>query len=161
MAFFGKKCTDIEFITGIQKNAPNRRWLENKLYELYAYVIREGVWKHKLTEDECSMAYSDTILTVIENIENRKFEGLSSLKTYIYQIFTNKCVDLIRKNSTNKQQVNRGETLDTLLYVLPDDSRSIIEKLMIEYDVDDRSLGGRVYGSGDCSRNGVSVRSSC
>jgi RNA polymerase sigma factor (sigma-70 family) len=136
MAFFGKKCTDIEFITGIQKNAPNRRWLENKLYELYAYVIREGVWKHKLTEDECSMAYSDTILTVIENIENRKFEGLSSLKTYIYQIFTNKCVDLIRKNSTNKQQVNRGETLDTLLYVLPDDSRSIIEKLMIEYDVE-------------------------
>jgi len=32
--------------------------------------------------------------------------------------------------------VNRGETLDELLYVLPDDSRTIIEKLIEQYDMD-------------------------
>ena len=136
MALFSKPYSDIELVDGIRGETANSRTFENKLYERYAYMIREGVWKHKLSEDDCSMAYSDTILTTIEQIQNGRFEGLSSLKTYLYQIFTNKCVDLIRKNSTNKQQVNRGETLDELLYVLPDDSRTIIEKLIEQYDMD-------------------------
>jgi RNA polymerase sigma factor (sigma-70 family) len=136
MAFFSKTYTDPDLIEGIREDSSKRRTFENKLYERYAYLIREGVWRHKLSEDECSMAYSDTILTVIEHIQSGRFENRSSLKTYLNQIFTNKCVDLIRKNTTNKQQVNRGETIDDYLYLLPDDSRSIVEKLIDQYDMD-------------------------
>ena len=134
MAFFLKSNTDNEIVTAIHANGSQLRFFENKLYEKFTYLIREGVWKHKLSEDECSMAYSDTILTVIENIQAGKFEGRSELKTYVYQIFNNKCVDIIRKNTTNKQQVNRGATIDDYLYILPDESRSIIEILISQYD---------------------------
>jgi len=134
MAFFLKSNNDTDIVNGILESGSQVRIFENRLYDKFVYLIREGVWKHRLTEDECSMAYSDTILTVIENIQKHKFEGRSELKTYVYQIFNNKCVDIIRKNTTNKQQVNRGAAIDDYLYILPDESRSIIEILISQYD---------------------------
>jgi RNA polymerase sigma-70 factor (ECF subfamily) len=136
MALFRKLNNDHEIIAGVLSKGNQQRAYENRLYEKYLYLIREGVWKHKLTEDECSMAYSDTILTVIENIQAGVFEGRSELKTYAHQIFNNKCVDLIRKNTTNKQQVNRGVGIDDLLFTLPDESRSIVDVLITRYDTE-------------------------
>lgn len=134
MAFFLKSNNDTDIVNGILASGSQVRVFENRLYDKFVYLIREGVWKHKLTEDECSMAYSDTVLTVIENIQKGKFEGRSELKTYVYQIFNNKCVDAIRKNTTNKQQVNRGAPIDDYLYILPDETRGIIETLISRFD---------------------------
>jgi len=131
---------------GILSNDGRRRSFENRLYEKYVYLIREGVWKHKLTEDECAMAYSDTVLTVIENIDSRRFERRSELKTYLYQIFSNKCVDLLRRNATNRQQVHRGEALDDYINILPDDSRGIIQNMIDQYDVEVLNLRLRSLG---------------
>lgn len=136
MSFFQKTISDNDLIDGILSNDSRRHSFENRLYEKYAYLIREGVWKHRLTADDCSMAYSDTILTIIENIQNGRFEGRSGLKTYLYQIFSNKCVDLLRKNATNRQQVHHGETLDDFINILPDDSRSIVQKIIDQYDTE-------------------------
>ncbi|CAG5009692.1 hypothetical protein DYBT9275_04551 [Dyadobacter sp. CECT 9275] len=136
MAFFRKTVSDSELVKGILEGGNRQRFFENQLYSRYAYLIREGVRKHRLTEDECSMAFSDTVLTVIENIQKGRFEGRAELKTYLYQIFTNKCVDLIRKNATNKQQVNRGVGIDDYMNILPDESRSVVERLMEQYDID-------------------------
>ena len=135
MSFFQKTISDNELIDGILSNKGQRRLFENRLYEKYAFLIRQGVWKHRLSYDECSMVYSDTILTIIENIENGSFKGHSSLKTYLNTIFSNKCVDLIRKNSTIRQQVHRGDTLDDYINILPDNSRTIVQTLMDEYDM--------------------------
>ena len=134
MSFFQKILPDNILISGILSKDGQRRTFENRLYEQYSYLIREGTWKHKLTSDECSMVYSDTILTTIEHIQTNRFEGRSGLKTYVYQIFNNKCVDLLRKNATNRQQVHRGDTLDDYMNILPDDSRSIIQQLIDQYD---------------------------
>lgn len=136
MAFFQKTISDKDLIDGILMNDSHRRSFENRLYEKFVYLIREGVWKHRLTADDCSMAYSDTILTIIDNIQNGRFEGRSGLKTYLYQIFSNKCVDLVRKNSTNRQQVNRGEMLEDFINILPDDSRGIVQSLIDQYDIE-------------------------
>ncbi|NIJ53782.1 RNA polymerase sigma factor [Dyadobacter arcticus] len=136
MTLFSKTFSDSELIEGIRGTHAQRRVFENKLYEKYSYMIREAVWKHKLSEDECSMVYSDTILTVLEHIHNGRFKGNSSIKTYLYQIFTNKCVDVLRKNATNKQQVILGDSLDAYLCILPDDSKGIIETLIAQYDMD-------------------------
>ena len=136
MALFRKLNNDNDIIAGILSKGNKRQLFENRLYEKYLYLIREGVWKHKLSEDECSMAYSDTILTVIENIVAGVFEARSELKTYAHQIFNNKCVDLIRKNTTNKQQVNRGAAIDDYLLILADESRNIIDRLIEQYDTE-------------------------
>lgn len=134
MAFFQKILSDNDLIEGILSKDGRRHSFENRLYEKYTYLIREGVWKHKLSSDECSMVYSDTILTIIDHLQNKRFEGRSGLKTYLYQIFNNKCVDLLRKNATNRQQVHRGNTLDDYINILPDDSRSVVQQLIDQYD---------------------------
>lgn len=136
MPFFQKVLSDNVLIEGILSKDGFARPFENRLYEKYSYLIREGVWKHKLSTDECSIAYSDTILTIIENLQNKRFEGRSGLKTYLYQIFNNKCVDLLRKNATNRQQVHKGNTIDDYINVLPDDSRSIVQQLIDQYDLE-------------------------
>lgn len=135
MKLFATGPTDLEIVEGIALSSPKKRFFEDKLYNRYDYLIKEGVFKHRLNEDESSIAYSDSVLSVIENIENGAFEGRSSLKTYIHRIFSNKCVDQVRKNTTNRAQVNLGGSVDEHLYRLQDDTRSVIEDLMEQHDV--------------------------
>ena len=83
---------------------------------------------------EAFNAYSDCILAAIEKISNGTFEGRSSLKTYLYQIFHNKCVDLIRKNATNKSSMNRTESISEKLNQLSDKARSVVQLLIDKAD---------------------------
>lgn len=131
-----KKLTDTELIDGIRAGGPERRLFENQLYDRYAYFVREGARKHRLSEDECASAYSDTLLSVIEHIQTGRFEGRSNLKTYLYQIFTNKCVDFIRKKTTNRSSVHDAFSLDDSLLQLPDTARSIVQQLITASDID-------------------------
>lgn len=124
-------------MAGIRAGGPQRRLYENKLYEKYDYLIAEGVRKHRLTEDDCASAYSDAILTLFEHITNGRFEGRSELRTYLYQIFSNKCVDAIRKKTTNRSSVHDAYSLDDTLMQLPDAARSVVQSLIAQSDVED------------------------
>lgn len=136
MNLFTKIPQDSSIIEGIRTGGHQRRTFENHLYSKYAYLIRDGQRKHRLSEDDCSMAYSDTVLTVIEHLASGRFKGHSELKTYIHQIFSNKCVDLIRRNTTKKAQVHQPEQLTDALNLLPDEARSVIQEIMQEQDMD-------------------------
>lgn len=136
MGLFSRQLSDADLIAGIQAGGTQRRLYENKLYERYQYLIAEGTRKHRLSEDECASVYSDTILTAFESISNGRFEGRSGLKTYLYQIFTNKCVDAIRKKTTNRSSVHDAFSLDDSLMQLPDESRSIVQTLIAQSDVE-------------------------
>lgn len=136
MPFFRKTISDVDLLEGIRSEGAQQRHSENLLYDKYSYLIRDGIRKHRLSEDECSMVYSDTIISIIDNIRKGKFEGRSEFKTYVYQIFTNKCVDLLRKNATNKQKVNLGSAIEDYINILPDESRGVIEHLIEQYDAD-------------------------
>lgn len=136
MTLFNKIPQDSSIIGGIRTGGPQRRSYENHLYAKYTYLIRDGVRKHRLSEDDCSMAYSDAVLTVIEHLASGRFEGRSELKTYLHQIFSNKCVDLIRRNTTKKAQVHQPEQLTEALNLLPDEARSVIQEIMQKQDMD-------------------------
>jgi RNA polymerase sigma-70 factor (ECF subfamily) len=90
--------------------------------------------KYVLSEDDAFTAYSDTVLSAIEKITNGTFEGRSSLKTYLYQIFHNRCVDLLRKKTTNKSSVHRTETVTDLLTHISDSARSVVQRLIDKAD---------------------------
>lgn len=142
---------DSIIIQGICTGGTARRLHENQLYGKYAHFVNEGVRKHRLSEDESSMAYSDAVLTVIEHIGVDRFEGRSELKTYLFQIFNNKCVDLIRRNTTKKGQVHQASGLDDYqLNLLPDDTRTAIQQLMHQQDA--QLLGQRLQEIGDKCR---------
>ena len=137
MLFFSKKyISDTFLIEGIKHEEISSRRFETQLFEKYHYHIKEGVRKHRLSEDECVSIYSDTVIAIIENIRKDKFEGRSELKTYIYQVFNNKCVDQIRKNTTNKASVHDGLSYDDIDIPLPDDSKTIIQKLLIKSEIE-------------------------
>lgn len=123
-------------MAGIRAGGALRRQYENQLYEKYLYLIADGTRKHRLDEEDCASAYSDAIMTVIESVVSNRFEGRSELKTYLYQIFTNKCVDAIRKKTTNRSSVHNAISLDDSLLQLPDAARSVVQRLIAESDVD-------------------------
>lgn len=136
MLFPKKTISDTVLIEGILAGGRQSRQHENWLYEKYIYLIREGMWKHRLQEDECSIAYSDAILTVIENIRGNRFEGRSQVKTYLYQIFNNKCVDHIRKKTTKQSSVYQADGIEKFMAILPDNTRGIVEQLADKYEIE-------------------------
>ena len=121
---------DLQILTGLKSNYKERLVQEKKLYEAYRYFIEEGSRKYNLNNEDSFSAYSDAILSAIHNIINERFDGRSSLKTYLFQIFSNKCIDLVRKNTTNKHQVHQTMAMPELLSQLPDHTRIIIERLI-------------------------------
>jgi len=129
-----KVYTDQEIINRLRESGIDQRRSEDELFNRFSYFIREGMNKHALSEDESFNAYSDTILAALENIRNTSFEARSSLKTYLFQIFHNKCVDLLRKKTTNRQRVHLSETISGKLLQLSDNARSIIQQLIDQAD---------------------------
>lgn len=135
ISYLKKQIPDEEAIMkGLRTGGPERRASEKSLYERFFYFISQGVRKYRLPEEDCASAYSDTIITVIDNIVIRRFEGRSSLKSYTYQIFMNKCVDLVRKKTTNKSTVHDTLEIDPLILTLPDKARGIVQQLMEKSD---------------------------
>jgi RNA polymerase sigma-70 factor (ECF subfamily) len=108
----------------------DRRKGEEGLFNEYAYFIQDGMRKHRLSEEEAFDAYSDSVLVAINSISNETFKGDSSVKSYLYKIFHNKCVDLFRRNSTNKNSMNRAQSINEQLFHLSDKSRSIVQTLI-------------------------------
>ncbi len=112
----------------------SRRKAEEQLFSTYSYFIREGMMKYSLSEDESFDAYSDSILSAITKILSRSFEGRSTLKTWIFQIFHNKCVDLLRKKTTHKRSVFNTLSITDVLYNLSDSAKLVIEKMTEKND---------------------------
>jgi RNA polymerase sigma-70 factor (ECF subfamily) len=126
--------TDQELIDQLRQSGTDKRRSEEQLFNRYVYFIREGMTKHALTEDESFNAYSDTILAALDNINKEHFEARASIKTYLYQIFHNKCVDLLRKRTTNKNTVHRAEMISDRLMQLSDTARSVVQTLIDKAD---------------------------
>ena len=119
-----------EIIDKLLEPGVSKRKGEEDLFKKFSYFVREGVRRHFLTEDEALDAYSDTVMVAIEKIVNASFKAESSLKTYVFQIFHNKCVDLIRKKTTNKNSIHNTFSLSDMLVEVPDTGKPIIQQMM-------------------------------
>jgi len=122
--------SDLEIIDNLQRDGLERRKAEDVLFTRYAYFIEQAMHKYSFTEPDAFDIYSDTILSAIIKIIDRSFEGRSTLKTWLFQIFHNKCVDLIRKKTTNKSSVNRTISIPEVLTQVADSSKTVIQQMM-------------------------------
>ena len=125
---------DFEIARDLRLEGVPRRTAEDHFFRKYAYFIREGSHKYSITEEESFDAYADSILSAIETITKGLFENRSSLKTYLYKIFQNKCVDLIRKKTTNKMSVHRTTAIDDMMMTLSDTAKPVIQQLVERSD---------------------------
>ncbi|PWT96341.1 MAG: RNA polymerase subunit sigma-24 [Bacteroidetes bacterium] len=126
--------TDQEILHNLNQPGLMKRRGEEQFFNTYMYFIREGMQKHSLSEDEAFDAYSDSILSAIDKIIHGGFEGRSTLKTWLYQIFHHKCVDLIRKKTTNKSSVHQTITLADMLFQISDTAKSVVQNLIDKTD---------------------------
>ena len=123
-----------EIIDSITQNGAGRKKGEERLFNRYAYFIREAVYKYSLPEEDAFDLYSDTIISAIEKIASGSFQGRSSLKTWLYSIFHNKYVDLLRKKTTNKNSIHHTLSISDLLLQVSDHSKTIVQKLVDKTD---------------------------
>lgn len=142
--------SDGELIQNLQENNLLKRKAEDALFNRFAYFIKEGIKKYELQEDESFDAYSDTILHAIDNIRKGHFENRSALKTYLYRIFINKCVDLLRKKTTNKNSVHHTSSVSDMLLLIADPAKTIVQQLIERTDRD--ALKNRLLELGENCR---------
>ena len=127
---------DEEMIRSLKENEKVKRKAEEQLFNRHAYFIKEGMSKYSLDQEDAFNAYSDTILQAIGNIVNTRFENRSTLKTYLYRIFSNKCVDLIRKKTTNKYSIHQTSPISDMLVMIADPAKTVIQQLIEKNDVE-------------------------
>jgi RNA polymerase sigma-70 factor (ECF subfamily) len=142
--------SDEELIQNLQENNLLKRKAEDALFNRYTYFIKEGIKKYALQEDESFDAYSDTILHAIDNIRKGHFENRSALKTYLYRIFINKCVDLLRKKTTNKNSVHHTSSIPDMLMLIADPAKTAVQQLIERMDMD--ALKNRLQELGESCR---------
>lgn len=124
-----------QLIAELQEGGTARARAERDLYGRYTYLIRLGERQYRLDPELSASVYSDTIISLINNIVSRRFQSRSSLKSYVHQIFMNKCVDEVRKRTTKKSAVNQyAREIDDLVNVLPDAARDAVQKMIDESD---------------------------
>lgn len=124
-----------QLIAELQEGGTARTRAERDIYGRYTYLIRLGERQYRLDPELSASVYSDTIISLINNIVSRRFQSRSSLKSYVHQIFMNKCVDEVRKRTTKKSAVNQyTREIDDLVNVLPDAARNAVQKMIDESD---------------------------
>jgi len=123
-----------DIIDSIGQNGAERKKGEERLFNRYAYFIKEAIHKYSLSDEDAFDLYSDTVISAIEKIASGSFQGRSSLKTWLYSIFHNKYVDFLRKRSTNKSSIHHTLSMSDLLMEISDHTKTIIQKLVDKTD---------------------------
>jgi len=94
--------TDQNFIDGILTGGSVMQKTVERFYHDNFNLVYKTIGSHHLIKEEALDAYSDAVTAFVENIRNMKFRGDSKCRTYFIRIFHNKCIDIIRKNATNR-----------------------------------------------------------
>ena len=126
--------SDQDIINNLLQEGIDRKKAEEQLFTQYAYFIEQAMHKYSFHEDEAFTIYADTVIAAIARISDHSFEGRSSLKTWLFQIFHHKCVDLVRKKTTNKSSVHRTGDLSAALLHMADEAKTIIQEMMDKTD---------------------------
>ena len=132
--------SDHQLLSNLKLAGAEKRIAEEQLFRKYVYFIREGIKKYALSEDDAFDAYSDTILSLIRAVTQGVFGNRSSLKTYLYSIFNNRCVDVLRKRMTNKNSVHRTSSIDDMQAQLSDTAKSIVLRMVEQTNHDSLKL---------------------
>ena len=125
-----------DIINNLMQGGIDRKKAEEQLFSHYVYFIEQAMHKYSFPEDEAFNIYADTIMVAITRITDGTFEGRSSLKTWLFQIFHNKCVDLVRKNATNKSSVHHSLSISGVLFQMADTAKLVIQEMMEKTDTE-------------------------
>ena len=125
-----KKFSENELIRMIKNGERDQETAISYLFEAHFNYVYTGAKKYKISVDEAQDVYSDAIIAVRNHIIQDRFRGDSKVSTYIFSIFSKRCIDVVRKNSTNKVDIDKDLPLD-----LQDPSLSALRSLLIDEEL--------------------------
>jgi DNA-directed RNA polymerase specialized sigma24 family protein len=78
------------------------------MFEQYRPLADIAIRTKSMDEADALEMYEETLMTVRDHVSADVFKRGSSLKTYFNRIFSNKCIDKIRRNSTNTSRTEKA-----------------------------------------------------
>lgn len=127
---------NLNIIEGIKEGGLKRRRFEAILFSDYQYFVEQSATRYPLDETERESAYCDAFIALIKQIIQGTFREDASLKTFFYSIFSKKCVDAVRKKTTNKAQIHQHtEWLDNWIHLSSNANnalKTLIQKELVE-----------------------------
>lgn len=138
-SFFARKDYSDQEIVAMLQSGDNKqvRAAENYLFDEFRKLLG---WKPfteilKDTRDR-EESYLDAYLVLVSNIKTGRFDGKSSIKTYLSKIFLYTCVKYYRRNTTNKSKPdkpNENTPSEELLKGFASDVHDKLNSLMSQY----------------------------
>ncbi|MEM6803540.1 MAG: sigma-70 family RNA polymerase sigma factor [Bacteroidota bacterium] len=122
--------SDQEIIAGIQAGGIQRQRIENYLFDQHAGLVYQGMKRYRLSEVDALDVYSMSILALSEQIRSNRFQGKSKIRTFLFSIFRNRCINKIRDNKTNKF------SFVDQIPDLPEKAKGVLEQLVIQENFD-------------------------
>ncbi len=121
-----KRFTDEEVLKACKAGGASRERAISYLYKQYMGFVYDAQKKfHQLSLDDLRDAYGEAVVGLSRQIDNEVLRGESSLSTYLFRSFSNRCVDKLRRNASNKAD------WVSQIPKLPDLARNMLEEMVL------------------------------
>lgn len=114
--------TDQQILKAIQQGGKTRDEMTRYLLKQWrGYAITVGK-KYHLNPEQQKDAFTDALVKVITQIDQQQFRGDSKISSYFFSILNNRCVDVLRSATSNKnkasEELNEWTKVETKAFEL-------------------------------------------
>ncbi|MEM6261089.1 MAG: sigma-70 family RNA polymerase sigma factor [Bacteroidota bacterium] len=120
--------SDQEIIDSILLGGSIQERVIHHLFDIHQGFIGQACERHQLSIEDARDAFCDALVALRKQILAQKFRGESKISTYLYRIFTNKCIDHLRKKNSYHAQ------LTPEIPEIEDESGNIFHHLVVQED---------------------------
>ncbi|MEL6588516.1 MAG: sigma-70 family RNA polymerase sigma factor [Bacteroidota bacterium] len=118
------KYEDDTLIQAIQAGGLERQRAAQTLFDAHRGLVYKGKQKYRISEEQSADLYADAVVSVMRQVENDRFKGDSSLFTFLYKVYTNRCLNFLRDQK--RQSVDWSDELPDY----PDFARNALQELI-------------------------------
>ena len=97
--------SDEELIAGIRSGGALRERCINFLLDHWAFLIPKMRKHYTIDKETAEELYLDAAFVLYEHIQSGQFREESKIATYLYRVYSNKCIDFIRKKTIDKTRL--------------------------------------------------------
>ncbi|MEM6347737.1 MAG: sigma-70 family RNA polymerase sigma factor [Bacteroidota bacterium] len=119
---------ETQWIAAIRQGGVARERAIHALNLAYRGYLVQQKQKLKLSEEDVIDCYTDAVVAVSEHVVDGRFAGESRLSTYFFRIFSNRCIDKLRSNTTNIKKAQQDWS-EAFVH-LPDRAQDFLRSMM-------------------------------